>query len=266
MNVAANELLSLLKQALEAWGLPTGDYEHTAGALVWMQMYGLADSAQLAVQMQEIKNCIDNRAFLTIHEQTQEQVVELSISAESANKQSKNATHTHSLLLCGQAIHELSFAHTKRTSACVSQISNVSSPYAITKNLFDAANRGLYAAAWFQSNQHKGSYDLLVSQPEQAIAAVTSVKQHSDVPALWLAYAQSQESLESALSAHDIRLQHEQTANELNSSSINASEENCQQAINNGIAINADLWQNLMDIASGVLVENSEQSRRGAGA
>ena len=225
--------------------MPAGNYESAASNLLWLQMMGFADSAMLSQQIEQIQATVQHQPSI------------------SANNLSID-NHGQSLFITSQAIHELILARAlteataNKNTEC--QIINTLHPIAFTQAIADAASAGLFAAALYHADAQSNQASLVYATPEQTIPRTQATSVQIDHTSLWLCYASSEPLLLESLAAQGVTLSALPDAGEAEQI------QHYQNAIYHGISIPAQLWQTLTKIASGVLVESSEQSRRGAGA
>ena len=255
MKASKTELLSLFKQAFEGCGFDGSACESAADLVVWSQMHGqpgfdviAAKLANLsAMQRPDIQFLVDRN-----HE------IEIDVGGAST-------------LLCAELVSDVVVARAKVSGYCAAAILNCHERPLIVRQLVQNRGRGLHGLACWRDSLDPALMRAARVQPGRCCPEILSVlgadndcasNKLPPAQALVLVYSSTAGPLNGYVSDHCPWL-----AGEIRERTTPGSIGACyQQAISDGIEISDELWQSLLLLASNMLVESSEESRRGAGA
>lgn len=246
MLISSNELTSLLKRVFEGMGYPVGYYEDAAGLVKWLQVHGEQGFGEL------------QRALPYVADS---QRPPLQLLAEESQALLFDC-HGRSGLNCMPSIIEL--AQTKVLElGCVNvKVRNCHNRKFILKLLVDCARQGISALAYWQNGKQP------VSEHVASIAAGACYPSYSEA-LLGDTSAADTQTLTLLLSTRiDLGGQlHGSAAQRSGYRQVSPEQfaRAFQGALEGGMDISIELWQQLNQLAEAVLVESSEQSRSGAG-
>ena len=287
MQVSHNELGAVLKQAFEGCGFDAGRYENAAQMVLWLQTHGLEGLTLLAASLDQFKNWSELPFEL----------------AEDSKHALVFDMKEQSILSSGSLVSSLVLAKALDNEYCVGTIRNVQEHAFIAKQLIDAQSMGLHGVAFWEvrtealksggfwqmyrtaakpidnkpiSNESANNACSLCPCLEMfnfsQLATTGSSHQESnhqispepskDRYQLVLAYAKERVQLDQILSQQSALANVELLAN----TKVADSKAKYLHALTNGIEISTELWNRLLELGNNVLVESSEQSRKGAGA
>ncbi|NND00441.1 MAG: DUF3726 domain-containing protein [Gammaproteobacteria bacterium] len=252
MKASKTELLSLFKLAFEARGFDVGGYESAAELAVWAEMHGLRSFESIAAGMPH-------------YSAQQRHPIELPMDNKH---QLEIKLKGRSMLFCADLVSDLVYASALSLGYCAATVADCSEPELIIRKLAENRARGISGAACWQDG------DLLrLAQttpasciPEILDFASQSEDQHAnripEVNSLFLLYAAGEDVFQKLLVEYFPFLCGKEIAKKTSAEL----QENYCAALDRGIEISECFWQALVTLGNEVLVESSEQSRRGAGA
>jgi len=286
MQVSLNELSAVLKQAFEGCGFDAGRYENATQMVLWLQSHGLEGLTLLAASLDQFENWTES-SFGVLEESKQSLLFDLM---------------GQSVLSSGALVCNLVSAQALDNEFCISYIRNGQDHAFIAKQLIDAQRLGLHGFAYWESptealesggiwqlyrTSTKSSNNMSTNNDSQnqacSLCPCLDVFNFSQLNAakhnatklgaddmdtlsesryqLVLAFAKDRAQLDQILSQQSAL-----TNADLLASNLAANNQaNYQHALSNGIEIATSLWDRLIALGNNVLVESSEQSRRGAG-
>ncbi|MFG0465350.1 DUF3726 domain-containing protein [Pseudomonas putida] len=246
MLISSNELTSLLKRVFEGMGYPVGFYEDAAALVKWLQVHGEQGFGELQRALPFVSDR-ERPALQLLAEESQALLFDC---------------FGRSALNCLPSIVEL--AETKALEqGCVNvKVRNCHNRKFVLKLLVDCARQGISGLAYWQNGKQP------VSEHVASIAAGAAYPTYSEALLVDPATADTQ-TLTLLLSTRiDLLGQLHGSAGQRNGYRQVSPEQFAragQSALEGGMDISIELWQQLNQLAEAVLVENSEQSRSGAG-
>ena len=248
MKASSNELVSLLKQALEGCGYDAGSYESAADMVVWAEMHGLGALQKLQDNLSRIGGLAN--PIIDIQSATD---FDLCIDAGNA-----------STLGCGELISNVIFSHAVEHGVCSAMISRIYDRPLIAKKLVDCHAREAHCLAYWLDATDQGLVHAVLTSSESCCPQISTFQTQSDLQgqALYLVYATDVDMLKSSISRHCAFIT-EQPCERIEPKALRA---NFEQALDDGVEIDEVLWRGLRALADKVLVESNYNSRKGAGA
>jgi hypothetical protein len=246
MLISSNELTSLLKRVFEGMGYPVGYYEDAAGLVKWLQVHGEQGFGELQRALPYVADS-QRPALELLAEESQALLFDC---------------FGRSGLNCLPSIVEL--AQTKvLEQGCVNvKVRNCHNRKFILKLLVDCARQGISGLAYWQNGKQP------ISEHLASIAAGARYPSYSEALLADPATADTQ-TLTLLLSTRiDLQGQLHCSAGQCSGYRQISPEQFARAgegALEGGMDISIELWQQLNQLAEAVLVENSEQSRSGAG-
>jgi hypothetical protein len=246
MLISSNELTSLLKRVFEGMGYPVGYYEDAAALVKWLQVHGELGFGELQRALPYVADS-QSPALELLAEESQALLFDC---------------HGRSGLNCLPSIVEL--AQTKvLEQGCVNiKVRNCHNRKFILKLLVDCARQGISGMAYWQNGKQP------VSEHVASIAVGARYPSYSEALLVDPATADTQ-TLTLLLSTRiDLQGQLHGSASQRSGYRQVSPEQFARAgegALEGGMDISIELWQQLNQLAEAVLVENSEQSRSGAG-
>ncbi|MFT5138092.1 MAG: LDH2 family malate/lactate/ureidoglycolate dehydrogenase [Arenicella sp.] len=254
MRASPDELKSLFKQAFEACGYDFGGYEVAAEMVVWSQMHGFNIFPVIQECLLPLaQNSLSPKVLL-------DEPHKLIFDNQG-----------HSVLVSASQIVNLACAKAMQRGFCVLQVQNCEHPVMLAKLLCDSNNFGLHANAYWYQAQTQQTLELRTD----ALQACPELRYYSNVGGDLSASGLNPGQLNIIFSRQD-HVDDAELFADTNKLFENAQldqrltpqyfVQHYQQSLDLGIEIEADLWQQLLEIGAEVLVESTEQSRQGAGS
>ena len=247
MLISSNELTALLKRVFEGMGYPVGFYEDAAALVKWLQVHGEHGFGELQRSLPYVADS-QRPAMQVLAEENQALLVDC---------------HGRSGLNCLPTIVEL--AQTKvLEEGCVNvKVRNCHNRKFILKLLVDCARHGISALAYWQNGKQP------TSEHVASIAAGAEYPSYSEALLANTCHVVDTQTMTLLLSTR-IDLQGQLRAPEAQRSGYRSVPPEQfalagKSTLEGGMDISIELWQQLNQLAEAVLVENSEQSRGGAG-
>lgn len=247
MLISSNELTALLKRVFEGMGYPVGYYEDAAALVKWLQVHGEQGFGELQRALPYVADS-QRPALQLLAEESQALLFDC---------------FGRSALNCLPSIVEL--AQTKvLEQGCVNvKVRNCHNRKFILKLLVDCARQGISALAYWQNGKQP------VSEHLASIAAGAAYPCYSEALLADTGNAADAQTLTLLLSTRiDLGGQLHGSAAQRSGYRQVSPEQFAragQGALEGGMDISIELWQQLNQLAEAVLVESSEQSRSGAG-
>lgn len=247
MRVSQNELKSLFKQAFEACGYDAGRYRVAAELVVWSQMHGL--NVFPLVKQHMLPLAQDSIRVKVLLDQPQKIVFD---------------NQGYSILTSASQIVNLANAKALNYGSCLVKVKNCVQPILITKALCDAKLFGLQIHAYWWDAETQKAIELRSNADQDG----PEIFYYSNVNTLNngelnVSFAKLQNTNNSELCSQrknlfgNAQLEQHRTADYF--------VQQYQQSLDQGIEIEEDFWQQLLNISAKVLVESNEHSRLGAG-
>jgi len=234
--VSPNELTSLLKQVFEGFDFPQGLYETAAESIVWSAMHGFESLENLEANISTYKS-IDTIPEIRFkcRDADENQIFDVDTQAPSG---------VWGNVILGRAVVQALAAGNSSVS-----IRGDSNLCLMIKSVADAGIKGLYARLSWQQNDR---YVVVDGMPYKARVHYRQYQSHSSCGSASLMLSKKPLSKVNGEPLLEITPQESARRYSLN--------------LDNGIPIADSLLQQLLQLATKVLVESSEQSRSGAGA
>lgn len=242
MRVSRNELTASLKKAFEGLGFSVGDYQDAAAMVVWSQMHGFGGLSQLQQALPFLNNCPCLHAKLITN----------------GDHQALLDGQGSSILLCGTQTVRLVCALARQHGSGRVHLDNCHNRQLIIQRLVSAAQLGsALVAYWVQDNQGcKLSIEAGAQQPDYRQYSLANPTDDQSL----LIFAGTDLAVVEAQFAAEITLR-EQTYSLPSETMLDS----YSQALELGIEIDDELWDELNNLVARVLVESTESSRAGAG-
>ncbi|OMH39268.1 DUF3726 domain-containing protein [Motiliproteus sp. MSK22-1] len=247
MHISMNELKAALRRCFEAAGYFVGNYEDAANMILWLEKHGLNGLGELKRALPYINVDRDKPLSTVIYEDSTSATID---------------SNGRSALNCIAASVDLAHAKALESGIATITVHNCHNRMFILKALTDCGRRGISVAAYWQNGtqtvtEHTAAIRSGDRYPSYS-EAITSLSNNPDDKQTLTIICSSRVDLTSSL---------QQSKGNRQSSYISSSQlaENKEQVIDNGIEIDEILWAEINRIGEGILVENSERSREGAG-
>lgn len=243
MKISMNELKASLRRCFEAAGYFVGNYEDAANMVLWLEKHGLHGLRELSLALPYIDADRDKPLSKVIYEDSTSAIID---------------AHNRSALNCIASAVDLAHAKALETGIATVTVHNCHNRIFVLKALTDRGRSGISAAAYWrngssQVSEHTAAIGSNQRYPSYSEAKTNLQPSPNDKQALTI-ICSSRVDLSSSL----------QSSQSQSVSPIEV-ELNKEHTIEGGIEIDATCWQKINDIGAGVLVENTEQSRRDAG-
>ena len=255
MKVSKTELTALLKQVFEGLGFASGEYENAADMIVWAQMSGLEG-------LRELRRGLPD---LVAH-----RLGPLERVSEDETHAIFDACDT-SCLTCSDVAMNLAYVKALARGSSSVTVLNCRNRKLLIKAVTDCGRRGMGCLMYWRDTNDPSMEHILSMPPESGA---------DDLPRYTINRIEEQNNIDDGhrhslfIHCSTQRLQLEQYQSsivtqgleELSVLGPETLRENFRSALDDGLVIEEDLWQRLQELARIVLVESSEQSRKGAGA
>lgn len=249
MHISMNELKAALRRCFEATGYYVGNYEDAANMVLWLEKHGLNGLAELQRAMPYIGNDSDKALSRVIYEDSTSAIID---------------SNGRSALNCIAASVDLAHAKALEVGISTVTVHNCHNRMFILKALTDCGRRGISVAAYWQNGSQR------ITEHTAAINAGERYPSYSEAQTSLTTTAEDKQALTIICSSRvnlSSSLQSAQT-NSTQALRVIPAEQiarNKARSVEQGIEIDPALWDEINRIGAGVLVENSEQSQRGAG-
>ncbi|WP_191602979.1 DUF3726 domain-containing protein [Marinomonas algicola] len=248
MHVSMNELKAALRRCFEAANYYVGNYEDAANMILWLEKHGLDGLQELKNTLPYIKNDKNKAMSTVVYEDSTSAIID---------------SHGRSALNCIASAVDLAHAKALECGIATISVHNCHNRKFILKALTDCGRRGISVVAyWRNGSQIVTEYTAAIKAGarypsfSQAVTHLESNEQ--DKQALTI-ICSSRVDLDSSLqNSNDHQTRFHMSADKI--------ERIKEKTIDHGIEIDAALWAEINQIGAAVLVENSEESRQGAGA
>ncbi len=247
MHISMIELKAALRRCFEASGYFVGNYEDAADMIVWLEKHGLQGLAEFKSMLPYLCQDQDKPLSTIVYEDSGAIVID---------------SHNRSSLNCIAAAVDVAYLKAQQAGIATVTVRNCHNRRFVLKAITDCGRRGVSVAAYWQNGKNK------VTEYTASIKAGHRYPNYSEA-LTDLSYSdQQQQSLTIICSARvDLQpsLKKGSAVGEILYSSAQKIAENKQHSVEQGIEISTDLWGEINRIGEGVLVESTDQSRRGAG-
>lgn len=247
MKISMNELKAALRRCYEASGYFVGNYEDAANMILWLEKHGLGGLEELQRALPFITADRDKPLSTVIYEDSTSAIID---------------SNGRSALNCIASSVDLAHAKALESGIATITVHNCHNRKFILKALTDCGRRGISVAAyWRNGSQAVTEHTAAIKAGERYPSyseAVTNLEAHSEDKQALTIICSSRVDLTTSL-------QKSQGNHHVQYVSAAQVEQNKEHSIDYGIEIDDALWAEINRIGTGVLVENSDQSRQGAG-
>lgn len=247
MHISMNELKAGLRRCFEATGYFVGNYEDAANMVLWLEKHGLNGLLEFEQALPYIDNDSDKPLSRVVYEDSTSAIID---------------SHNRSALNCIAASVDLAHAKALESGIATVTVHNCHNRKFILKALTDCGRRGISVAAYWRNG------DQTVTEHTAAIKAGQRYPSYSEASTTLNVTPEDRQALTIVCSSRvDLTssLQQSDGNREVFTISPEQVARNKRQSIDQGVEIKESLWQEINRIGAGILVENSEQSRQGAG-
>lgn len=252
MYVSLNELSAALRRCFEANDYSVGQYEDAAASIVWLEQHGCRGLDELYRSL----------PFLDADQVKPES----QISYEDATSLVLECTG-RSALNCVAAAVDLVQVKAQHAGIATLTLHNCHNRMVVLKALTDCGRRGMSVVAYWQNGS------TVITEHTAAIRAGERYPHYSQVElageALQEALASDNRQSLTLLCTRQLdltsSLRNRQQGKGLLEMTPQQLEANAAATLDQGVNIDDQLWDSIYSIGNGVLVENSESSRQGAG-
>jgi len=247
MHVSMNELKAALRRCFEATGYFVGNYEDAANMILWLEKHQLNGLAELERALPFIRVDQDKPLSTVVYEDSSSAVID---------------SHGRSALNCIAAAVDLAHAKALESGIATVTVHNCHNRKFILKALTDCGRRGISVAAYWQNGSQ------LVTEHTAAIRAGERYPSYSEATTTLDANPGDKQALTIVCSSRvDLTSSLQNSKGNRNLCHISPEQiaANKEYSVDHGIEIDPALWPEINRIAEGILVENSERSRQGAG-
>ena len=238
-----NELKAALRRCFEASDYFVGNYEDAANMVLWLEKHGLNGLNELKLALPYIGEDRDKPLSNVIYEDSTSATID---------------AHHRSALNCIAAAVDLAHAKALESGIATVTVHNCHNRIFILKALTDRGRSGISAAAYWQNGhdsvtEHTAAIKSGQRYPSYSEGTTNLVSNDKDKQALTI-ICSSRVDLTSSLQ--------NSKSNFISPQQVESNKEN---TVENGIEIDAEVWNEINNIGLGVLVENTERSRQDAG-
>lgn len=247
MHVSMNELKAALRRCFEATGYFVGNYEDAANMILWLEKHGLDGLGELRRALPYIDLDSDKPLSTVVYEDSTSAIID---------------SKGRSALNCIAAAVDLAHAKALESSLSTVTVHNCHNRKFVLKALTDCGRRGISVVAYWQNGsqtitEHTAAIRAGERYPSYS-EAITSLQGEPDEHQTLTIVCSSRVDLNSSLQqSRGNRNVHRITPEQLAA--------NREQSVDRGIEIDEALWDEINRIGAGILVENTERSRQGAG-
>ncbi|MBY4675392.1 DUF3726 domain-containing protein [Marinobacterium arenosum] len=247
MHISMNELKAALRRCFEATGYYVGNYEDAANMILWLEKHGLNGLAELKRAMPYIADDSDKPLSRVVYEDSTSAIID---------------SNGRSALNCIAASVDLAHAKALEVGIATVTVHNCHNRMFILKALTDCGRRGISVAAYWQNGnqtvtEHAAAINAGDRYPSYSEATTSLSTTPADKQTLTIVCSSRVNLTASLQSSKGNRLARYVSPQQV--------AENKAHSVEHGIEIEPELWDEINRIGAGVLVENSEQSQRGAG-
>jgi LDH2 family malate/lactate/ureidoglycolate dehydrogenase len=255
MRVSKTELTALLKQVFEGLDFASGEYENAADMIVWAQMSGMEG-------LQELRRALPDLVARRLR------------PLECISEDDTHAVFdagNHSSLTCADVAMNLAYVKALAREFSSVTVLNCHNRKLLAKAVTDCGRRGIGCIVYWRDANDPTVEHVLSMPPETGTDGlpryvINKVEEHGNIDdahrqSLFIHCSTHWQKLEEYQSSVFTQKQEELTVIE-----PSVLRDNYRSALNEGLAMEQDVWERLQELALIVLVESSEQSRMGAGA
>ncbi len=265
MHVSMVELKAALRRCFEATGYFVGNYEDAAEMILWLEKHGLNGLAEFNSSLPYINQDQNKQPSTIVYEDSTAIVID---------------SHHRSSLNSIAAALDVAYCKSVENGIATVTIRNCHNRMFVLKALTDCGRRGVSVVAYWKNGSEKvtehtaaiksghkyPSYQQAVidvdNLTDQSVDQQKKEQQQIDQQQSLTIICSTRVDLSSSLKARP-ETSHNKAKVEVTSSTQIAA--NKLHSVEYGIEIKEELWESINQIGAGVLVENSEESRKGAG-
>lgn len=247
MHVSMIELKAALRRCFEASGYFVGNYEDAANMILWLEKHGLNGLGELDRAISFIQQDRDKPLSRVIYEDNTSAIID---------------SNGRSALNCIAASVDLAHAKALECGIATVTVHNCHNRMFVLKALTDCGRRGISAAAYWQNGSK------VVSEHTVAIKAGDRYPSYSEAVTSLAASPGEKQALTIICSSRvDLTTSLQQSKGNTSSRYVSPAQvaKNKEYSVDHGIEIDEALWAEINKIGEGILVENTERSRMGAG-
>ncbi|NHH99884.1 MULTISPECIES: DUF3726 domain-containing protein [Oceanimonas] len=248
MQVSMNELKAALRRCFEACGYFVGNYEDAANMVLWLEKHGLGGLAELERALPYLTLDADKPLSTVVYEDSTSAIID---------------SNGRSALNCIAASVDLAHAKALESGIATITVHNCHNRMFALKALTDCGRRGISVTAYWQNGSRT------VKEYAAAIKAGERYPSFSQASTNLVTTPEEQQALTIVCSSRvDLAGSLQRSKGNRHARYLSPEDlaENKEYVIDNGIEIDEALWAEINRIGAGILVENSERSRLGAGA
>lgn len=247
MHVSMNELKAALRRCFEATGYFVGNYEDAANMILWLEKHGLDGLGELRRALPYIDLDSDKPLSTVVYEDSTSAIID---------------SNGRSALNCIAAAVDLAHAKALESSLSTVTVHNCHNRKFVLKALTDCGRRGISVVAYWQNGSRT------VTEHTAAIRAGERYPSYSEATTSLQGEPDERQTLTIICSSRvDLNSSLQQSRGNRNARHVSPQQLalNKEHSVDQGIEIDADLWDEINRIGTGILVENTERSRQGAG-
>jgi LDH2 family malate/lactate/ureidoglycolate dehydrogenase len=260
MRVSHSELTALCRRAFEGLGFLPGDHEDAADMVVWLQQHGLGGVEALRRGLDHLAS-EPRRPMARVFEDSALSVLDV---------------RGNSTLLCGGLAVDLVYTQARQRGLGVVRVHNCYNRRLMLGYLTRCARRGMNLLAFWRDREAPDDANPHSATPP-VIEQVVSIRAYEDYPTLLLYRIEDvDEARAFDRSVTLIASPHFALLESLNVGSDDATllevvepggfERQARRALDEGLDVDADVWNRLKSLADRTLVEDTPPSRQqGAG-
>lgn len=238
-----NELKTALHRCFEASDYFVGDYEDAANMVLWLEKHGLHGVSELKLALPYIGEDKEKPLSRVIYEDSTSATID---------------AHHRSALNCIAAAVDLAHAKALESNIATITVHNCHNRIFILKALTDRGRSGISTAAYWQNGsdtvtEHTAAICSGQRYPSYS-KGLTSLKNNKNDKQALTIICSSKVNLTSSLQNSK---SHVINPKQIESSKVHT--------VEHGIEIDIDVWEKINKIGLGVLVKNTEHSRKDAG-
>ena len=248
MKISLNELQSVCRKAFVGMGFTTGHADDAAAMVAWMQSYGLDGLKALTEGLE----CVVSSA-VSVRPDVVYQDADLAVVDGQQM----------SVLSSGNLALELAFAKARIRGLAVIKIRHCRQRQLIMGYMSRLADRGMNVTAFWRHSQAPITEQVVGFRARSAVPSIR-VYELADIPeddmpndGITILMANHVDLLPTVRSEDEYKLLARHDESDLLAAK--------QQALEEGLTVDPEIWQQLKSFAAQTLVEASEQSRSGAG-
>ncbi len=252
MHVSAIELKAALRRCFEASGFYVGNYEDAADMVLWLEAHGLNGLDELQKALPVLSDDATKPSYSISHEDSNSTIID-----------SKN----RSALDCVCGFVDLAQSIAEGCEIATVTVHNCLQRKFVIKAITDCGRRGINAEARWCTTSEEGGKQFVTEHT----ASIKSADQFPSYKAVVINQGNTANKPQTLKISCGPALE---LSDALQASSTNQDDifirpdqiqKNKENSVDNGIDINQSLWSEINHRGAGVLVENSENSRQGAG-